>query len=129
MGIAEELKPKIRQSPPGVPVGEMLARGEAEIGFQQVSELLPVRGIEYLGPLPSDIQHFTIFSAGRHVGSKEPEAAKALIDFLAARSGVDSLAFRSESRDEGGPWQLGDHPDSLQPKPREPTSDLAVRRQ
>jgi len=86
MGIAEELKPKIRQSPPGVPVGEMLARGEAEIGFQQVSELLPVRGIEYLGPLPSDIQHFSIFSAGRHVGSKEPEAAQALIDFIEAPS-------------------------------------------
>jgi molybdate transport system substrate-binding protein len=91
MGIADELKPKIKQSPPGMPVGETVARGEAEIGFQQVSELLPVRGIEYLGPLPSEIQHFTIFSAGRHVGSKEPEAAKALIDFIKAPSAAPTI--------------------------------------
>jgi molybdate transport system substrate-binding protein len=82
MGIAEELRPKIKQSPPGVPVGELIARGEAEIGFQQISELLPVAGIDYLGPLPADIQHFTLFSSGLHIGAKEPEAAKALIDFL-----------------------------------------------
>jgi molybdate transport system substrate-binding protein len=84
MGIADELKPKIKQSPPGVPVGEMIARGEAEIGFQQVSELLPIRGIQYLGPLPADIQHFTVFAAGRPIGSREPDAAKALIDHIKA---------------------------------------------
>jgi molybdate transport system substrate-binding protein len=55
MGIADALRPKIRQSPPGVPVGELIARGEAEIGFQQVSELLPIAGIDYLGPLSADI--------------------------------------------------------------------------
>ncbi|TMJ29681.1 MAG: ABC transporter substrate-binding protein [Alphaproteobacteria bacterium] len=84
MGIADALQPKIKQSPPGVPVGEMIARGEAEIGFQQVSELLPVSGIDYLGPLPTDIQHFTVFAAGRHIGTREPDAAKALIDFIKA---------------------------------------------
>ena len=84
MGIADQLKPKIKQSSPGVPVGEMIARGEAEIGFQQVSELLPVAGIDYLGPLPADVQHFTIFSSGLHIGAKEPEAAKALINFIKA---------------------------------------------
>ena len=84
MGIADELKPKIKQSLPGVPVGEMIARGDAEIGFQQVSELLPIRGIQYLGPLPADIQHFTVFAAGRHIGSKQPDAAKALIDYIKA---------------------------------------------
>ena len=70
--------------PPGVPVGDLIARGEAEIGFQQVSELLPVAGIDYLGPLPADVQHFTVFSGGLHVGAKEPEAVKALINFIKA---------------------------------------------
>lgn len=88
MGIADELKPKIKQSPPGVPVGELIARGEAEIGFQQVSELLPVAGIDYLGPLPADIQHFTVFSGGLHIGANEPEAAKALINFIKAPASV-----------------------------------------
>ena len=82
LGIADTLKPKIKQSPPGVPVGELVARGEAEIGFQQISELLPLAGIDYLGPLPVEIQHYTTFSAGLHTGAKEPGAAKELISFL-----------------------------------------------
>ena len=82
MGIADELKSKIRQSPPGVPVGELIARGEVKIGFQQVSELLPIAGIDYLGPLSADIQHFTVFSGGLHVGAKEQQAAKALTEFI-----------------------------------------------
>ena len=82
MGIAAELRGKIRQSSPGVPVGELVARGEAEIGFQQVSELLPISGIDYLGPLPADVQHFTIFSAGLHIAAQEPAAARELIDFI-----------------------------------------------
>jgi molybdate transport system substrate-binding protein len=88
MGIAEELRPKIKQSAPGVPVGELVARGEAEIGFQQVSELLPVAGIAYLGPLPPDIQHFTIFSGGLHIAAMEPEAAKALLRFIKAPAAI-----------------------------------------
>jgi molybdate transport system substrate-binding protein len=84
MGIADALRPKIRQSPPGVPVGELIARGEAEIGFQQVSELLPIAGIDYLGPLSADIQHFTTFSGGLHIGAKQPRAAKELIEFIKA---------------------------------------------
>jgi molybdate transport system substrate-binding protein len=88
MGISDELRPKIKQSPPGVPVGDLIARGEAEIGFQQVSELLPVAGIDYLGPLPADIQHFTIFSGGLPTGAKEPQAAKALINFIKAPAAI-----------------------------------------
>jgi molybdate transport system substrate-binding protein len=84
MGIADALRPKIRQSPPGVPVGELIARGEAEIGFQQVSELLPIAGIDYLGPLSADIQHFTTFSGGLHIGAEEPQAANELIEFIKA---------------------------------------------
>jgi molybdate transport system substrate-binding protein len=82
MGIADELKPKIKQAPPGVAVGDLIARGEVEIGFQQVSELLSIKGIDFLGPLPPDTQHITVFSAGLHVSAKEPGAAKALVRFL-----------------------------------------------
>jgi len=83
-GVAEQLKPKIRQTPPGVAVGEVVARGEAEIGFQQVSELLPISGIDYIGPLPKDIQQVTVFSGGIHAASKEPDAARELLKFLTA---------------------------------------------
>jgi molybdate transport system substrate-binding protein len=86
MGIADAVKLKVRQSPPGVPVGELVARGEAQIGFQQISELLPLGGIDYLGPLPADIQHYTTFSAGLHSRATQPEAAKALVRFLRAPS-------------------------------------------
>ncbi len=82
MGIAEQVKPKITQTPPGAAVGPLVARGEVEIGFQQLSELLPTEGIDIVGALPAGIQLVTVFSAGVHVGAKEPEAAKALIRFL-----------------------------------------------
>jgi molybdate transport system substrate-binding protein len=88
MGIADDIKSKVRQTSPGLPVGEVIARGDAEIGFQQVSELLPIAGIDYLGPLPPDIQHITVFSGGIHAGAKEPDAAKALVKFLTAPAAV-----------------------------------------
>jgi molybdate transport system substrate-binding protein len=88
MGIADELKSKIRQTPPGVPVGDLIARGEAEIGFQQVSELLSIKGIDFLGPLPPDIQQITVFSAGLHVSANDPGAAKALVKFLTSPAAV-----------------------------------------
>ncbi|SRR6266508_1121018 len=84
LGIADELKPKIKQTQPGNPVGEVIARGEAEIGFQQISELLPIAGIDYIGPLPPDVQHVTVFSGGIHTGAKQPDAAKALVKFITA---------------------------------------------
>jgi molybdate transport system substrate-binding protein len=84
MGIARELKSRIKQSPPGTPVGELIARGEVEIGFQQVSELLPIMGIDFLGPLPADIQHFTVFAGGLHVDAQAPDGAKALMRFIKA---------------------------------------------
>lgn len=82
MGIADELKPKLKQPPSGASMGEMIARGEVEIGFQQVSELIHVTGIDFLGPLPPDIQHITVFSSGIHVSAKEPGPAKELVTFL-----------------------------------------------
>ena len=84
MGIADAIKDKVKVSVVGQPVGNMVASGEAEIGFQQVSELLPVKGIDFLGPLPASIQQITTFSAGQFAAAKEPAAAKALAAFLAA---------------------------------------------
>jgi molybdate transport system substrate-binding protein len=60
----------------------VVARGEAEIGFQQISELLSVPGGDYVGPLPPEVQKVTVFSAGIAVGAKEPDAARALIKFF-----------------------------------------------
>ncbi len=82
MGIADQIKDKVKQTPSGVQVGEVVARGEADLGFQQVSELVHLKGIDYLGPLPADIQHITVFSAGLHPAATAPGAAKALIKFL-----------------------------------------------
>jgi len=82
MGIATELKPKLTQPPSGGSVAEMIARGEAEIGFQQVSELVHATGIDYLGPLSPDIQQITVFSSGISISAKEPVAAKALVMYL-----------------------------------------------
>lgn len=84
MGIADQIKDKVKQTPSGVQVGEVVARGEADLGFQQVSELLHLKGIHYLGPLPADIQHITVFSAGLHTAATAPDAAKQLVKFLTA---------------------------------------------
>jgi molybdate transport system substrate-binding protein len=82
MGITDQIKDKVKQPPSGVQVGELVARGEADLGFQQISELQHVKGIDYLGPLPAEIQEITVYSAGLHNASKVPEAGKALMQFL-----------------------------------------------
>jgi molybdate transport system substrate-binding protein len=83
LGIADAMKGKARMIP-ATPVGEIVAKGEAEIGLQQISELKPVSGIDIVGPLPDTLQKITVFSAGVATVSKEPDAAKALIKFLAS---------------------------------------------
>lgn len=83
MGISDEIKSKVKQIQ-GEPTGAVVARGEAELGFQQMSELLPVPGIDIVGPLPPDVQEITVFSAGLHARATQPEAAKALVEFLTA---------------------------------------------
>jgi molybdate transport system substrate-binding protein len=83
LGIADEIKQKTKRIE-SERVAAVVARGEAEIGFQQVSELLPEKGTDYVGPLPPEVQRVTIFSAGLATGAKEPEAGKALIAFLAS---------------------------------------------
>jgi molybdate transport system substrate-binding protein len=85
MGIAETLRAKVTRTPPGTFVGELVARGEAEIGFQQMAELLHVgAGIDLVGSLPADIQQITVFSGGVHAGAKAPEAARSWLAFLSA---------------------------------------------
>jgi len=86
LGIADEMKPKIVTPDPGTPVGGVVARGDAEVGVQQISELLPVAGIEIVGPLPDALQKITTFSAGVLVAAKEPDAARALVTFVASAS-------------------------------------------
>jgi molybdate transport system substrate-binding protein len=84
MGIANEVKGKLKQTPSGVLVGTLLTSGQADIGFQQVSELAHFPGIDYVGPLPPDLQQYTTFSIGIHSGAKEPSAARAWIMFIKA---------------------------------------------
>ncbi|MHC2332518.1 substrate-binding domain-containing protein [Bradyrhizobium sp. USDA 4454] len=90
LGIADQMKDKARMIP-ATPVGEIVAKGEAEIGLQQISELKPVAGIDIVGALPEPLQKITIFSAGIATASKEPEAGKALISFLASSDARDAL--------------------------------------
>jgi molybdate transport system substrate-binding protein len=84
MGIAAEVKSKHRGVPSGGTIGTIVASGEAEIGFQQISELVHIKGIDYVGPLPSDVQKITVFSAGIQAGAQHADAAKELLAFLTA---------------------------------------------
>ncbi|MET3442908.1 molybdate transport system substrate-binding protein [Variovorax paradoxus] len=83
-GIADDVRSRLVQAPPGVPVGSLLARGEAALGFQQLSELMGVEGIDLLGPLPPEIQITTVFSVAPVIGCTQPEAVRALLEFMAS---------------------------------------------
>ena len=87
LGLAADLAPKSRMIV-SERVGNVVARGEAEVGFQQVSELLPVKGITILGRIPDAVQKVTTFSAGIPANAKDPAAAKALLSFLASPPAV-----------------------------------------
>jgi molybdate transport system substrate-binding protein len=91
LGIADQVMSKSRRID-RERVGAVVARGEAEIGFQQISELLPERGIDYVGPLPPEVQRVTVFSAGVAVSSRNADAARALIRFLASSEAVGTVA-------------------------------------
>jgi molybdate transport system substrate-binding protein len=81
LGVAAEIAPKAVIPSSGT-VGDAVARGDADIGLQQVSELLPVRGIKVIGPLPDAVQLVTVFSAGTFASTSEPQAARTLVETL-----------------------------------------------
>jgi molybdate transport system substrate-binding protein len=99
LGIASQMTAKIRKIE-SEPVGVAVARGDAELGFQQISELRPVAGVEVVGPLPAAVQRVTVFAAAAGTGSPNPSGGRALIAFLTppaasaaiARSGMDPIA-------------------------------------
>ena len=93
LGIGEQMTAKTKQPPSGAQIADFLASGQAELGFQQVSELLHAKGIHYLGPVPAELQSYTTYSAAIHAGATNADAAKA---FLAAfRSPSAQAAVRA----------------------------------
>lgn len=90
LGIADQVMSKSRRIE-GERVGAVVARGEAEIGFQQISELLPIRGIDYVGPLPPEVQRTSVFSAGVAAGSRNANAARAVIRCLASPEAAGTI--------------------------------------
>jgi molybdate transport system substrate-binding protein len=84
LGIADEVKAKMVQPELSVRVGTLVARGEAEIGIQQIGELLPIAGIDTIGPLPNELQTVIVYALARHVQATQARAAEALVKFLTA---------------------------------------------
>jgi molybdate transport system substrate-binding protein len=89
-GIADEIKDRIVLAPPGVPVGTLVARGEVELGFQQLSELMHLSGIDVIGPLPPAIQVITTFSAGVCASSMQSDGVRSLLDFMTSPLSADA---------------------------------------
>lgn len=88
-GILEQIRSRIVVPPPGVPVGSLVAGGRVQLGFQQLSELMHLPGIDVLGPLPDSIQMITVFSGGVGTACTQPAAARALLDFMASPAAAD----------------------------------------
>ena len=82
-GIAAD-SDKLLKAPPGVPVGSLVAKGEADLGFQQLSELINLAGVDVVGPLPPEIQAVTVFAAGVATVSTRPSETRTLIAYLAS---------------------------------------------
>jgi molybdate transport system substrate-binding protein len=91
LGIADQVLPKSHLVGGGERVGAVVARGELEIGFQQISELLPVRGIDHITPLPAEVQRESVFSAGIGARSSDIALAHSAIQFLASRAAASAI--------------------------------------
>jgi molybdate transport system substrate-binding protein len=88
-GIAAEIAPRIVQAPPGVPVGTLVARGDVDLGFQQLSELMHLEGVDVVGGLPGDTQFITTFSAGVCATSTQASAVRAMLAFMNSEQAVE----------------------------------------
>ncbi len=110
LGIWEQIEPKSKRIL-SERVATVVARGEVQIGFQQISEILPVEGIDYVGPIPQDVQKVTMFSTGITTRAKSPADAQTLIDFLSSAAvtatirstGLEPVASISEQEDDEFP--------------------------
>ncbi len=97
-GILGQIRSRIVVPPPGVPVGSLVANGQTELGFQQLSELRSLPGVQVLGPLPPAIQTVTFFSGGISTHSADPAGARALLDYMAA---PDTAGIKQQHGMEG----------------------------
>jgi molybdate transport system substrate-binding protein len=97
LGIAADIKPKAKLKQGGY-VAELIANGEAELGLHQISEILPVKGVKLVGPLPAEIQNYTTYAAAVGTEAKQPDAARALIKLLTGSSAESVLKARGMER-------------------------------
>jgi molybdate transport system substrate-binding protein len=101
LGIENELKPKATMVPK-IPVASVVADGQYAVGFQQVAELLPVKGVTFVGKIPESVQSVTRYAAGIPVGAAHPKEAAALLKYLASpssqavvkKTGLDPIAAK-----------------------------------
>lgn len=99
MGIAEQMKPKVVPAATGAEVGKLVTGGQAQLGVILVNELMAIPGVEVLGPLPPELQNYTAFHAGAASGSKNAQAAEALIKFLKTPSA--GAVFKAKGQEPG----------------------------
>src|SRR5260221_2414803 len=99
IGVAEQMKSKAVPASTGVEVGKLVASGQAQLGVILVNELMVAPGVEVLGPLPAELQNYTVFHAGVGAGSKDSSAAKALIKFLTTPAA--GAVFRAKGQEAG----------------------------
>lgn len=99
MGIADQMKPKVVLAPSGTEVGKLVAGGEVEYGVILVNELMAAPGVEVLGPLPAELQSYTVFHAGVGAASKNAAASKALMQFLTTPS--SRAVFKAKGQEPG----------------------------
>src|SRR5258706_6936428 len=99
IGVAERMRPKIVPAASGAEVGQLVASGKVQLGVILINELMAAPGVELLGPLPPELQNYTVFHAGVGVGSKDSSAAKALIKFLTTPAA--GAVFRAKGQEAG----------------------------
>jgi molybdate transport system substrate-binding protein len=97
LGIVAQVEPKLKVQPTSNPAAKAVANGEAELGITQISEILPYAGAELVGPLPPELQLYTVYPAALATDTKEPDAAKALIKFLTSPATIAVLKAKGLS--------------------------------